>query len=272
MKTKVVSFLKFFGSKLFSATLVVLLFLLVSWVFPFSFSFSSSQTLARYTTTTTPNISVVPTPLAYTDALHTYELVATTAIQSAERTLNLMVAMFTALIGLAALAAGAASFLYKTARNADERAKSAELSSQDAKNAAESANKQLITLSNNYIELNNRYTDAIQNLIEIRNKTLSIDAAMQAREKGEISQDRYIEAQQWNSWHKWVDLKQETGWHELKVHQTLEIGLMPAIRVAIEMELARAFRGIQDKDLSPQDKEYKQRLISLLEIKFEEKI
>jgi uncharacterized membrane protein YeiB len=210
--------------------------------------------------------------LAYADALHTYEVVATTAIQSSERTLNLMVAMFTALIGLAALAAAAASFIYKTSREAEERAKSAEISALSAKNAAENANQQLTTLSKNYIDLNNRYTDTLRDYIEIRNKTMSLDAAIQAREKGEISQDRYIEAQHWNSWHKWVDLKQETGWHELKAHQAQEIGLVPAVRFAIEVELARVSRGKSESELSSQDKEYKQRLISLLEIKIPKNI
>ena len=232
----------------------------------------NSRPLAQATPTLVSINSNTPVPLNYNDALHTYELVATTAIQSSERTLNLMVAMFTAIIGLAALAAGAASFLYKTAREAEEKAKSAEISAQSAKSSAESANQQLITLSKNYIELNNRYTDMTQNYIEVRNKTLSLDAAIQARERGEISQDRYIEAQQWNSWHKWVDLRQETGWHELQAHKSHEIGLLPAIRVVIEMELARVFRGKLDADLSQQERDFKQRLISLLEIKFNKNI
>lgn len=258
---------------LLNALLISIVVIFIFWILSGTSLFTNNQfQLVQPSTVTSTAVSATPVPLNYTDALHTYELVATTAIQSAERTLNLMVAMFTAIIGLAALAAGAASFLYKTAREADERAKSAEVSAQAAKTAAENANQQLITLSKNYIELNNRYTDTLQNYIEVRNKTLSLDAAIQAREKGEISQDRYIEAQQWNSWHKWVDLRQETGWHELKAHQSQEIGLLPPIRVAIEMELARAFRGKSDADLSQQDKDYKQRLISLLEIKFNKTI
>jgi len=273
MKNKILGFLKYFSSTLLNAILISLLVIFILWMLQGVPLFSRGQVSLVQTPVVAPSTtSVTPVPLNYNDALHTYELVATTAIQSSERTLNLMVAMFTAIIGLAALAAGAASFLYKTAREADERAKSAEISAQAAKNAAENANQQLTTLSKNYIELNNRYTDTLQNYIEIRNKTLSLDAAIQAREKGEISQDRYIEAQQWNSWHKWVDLSQETGWHELKAHQSQEIGLLPAIRVAIEMELARVFRGKSDADLSQQDKDYKQRLVSLLEIKFNKNI
>ena len=272
MKTKLVGFLRFFGSKFFSAILIVLLLILVSWIFPNKLPFSSSQTAIQPTPITVSNTPITLTPLAYADALHTYEVVATTAIQSSERTLNFMVAVFTAIIGLAAIAAGAASFIYKTSREAEERAKSAEISAQSAKSSAENSNQQLTTLSKNYIELNNRYTDTLRDYIEIRNKTLSLDAAIQARERGEISQDRYIEAQQWNSWHKWIDLKQETGWHELRAHQAHEIGLVPAIRVAIEIELARVYRGKSDSELSQVDKEFKQRLTSLLEIRIPKSI
>ena len=272
MKKSILNFLKYLGSTLINVILIATVIIVLSKIFPNSFSFSIGQSSSQANSPASPSVPNTSAPLNYADALHTYEVVATSAIQASERTLNLMVAMFTAIIGLAALAAGVASYLYKTAKEAEERAKSAEVSSQVAKTAAENANQQLLTLSKNYIELNNRYTDTLQNYIEVRNKTLSLDAAIQARERGEISQDRYIEAQQWNSWHKWVDLKQETGWHELKAHQSQEIGLLPAIRVAIEMELARVFRGKSDTDLSQQDKEYKQRLVSLLEIKFSKNI
>lgn len=267
MKSNLISAIKFLASSLFTALFIISIVALVLWKLPRIAPVNSSQIINPLITSTPQVPSNVSTPLNYGDALHTYELVATTAIQSSERALNLMVAMFTAIIGLAALAAGAASFLYKTAREADDKAKLAEISAQAAKTSAENANQQLLTLSKNYIELNNRFADTLQNYMEIRNKTLSLDAAMQAREKGEISQERYLEAQQWNSWHKWVDLKQETGWHELKAYQAQESGLVPAIRVAIEMELARAFRDKSDNDLSKQEKDFKQKLLSLLEVK-----
>ena len=266
MKKNIFVFLKFLASTLLSAILIILLMTVIFWVLPDVFPFPKNQVMVTATSVAIPATPVTPAPLNYNDALHTYELVATSAIQSAERALNLMVAMFTAIIGLAALAAGAASYLYKTAKESADNSKLAELSAQSAKISAENANRQMNTLSNSYIELNNRFTDTLQSYMEIRNKTLSLDAAIQAREEGAISQERYLEAQQWNSWHKWVDLQQETGWHELKVHRVKESGLVPAIRVAIEMELAR-FRGKPDTDLSKKEKEYKEKLISLLEIK-----
>jgi hypothetical protein len=266
MKTNIFAFLKFLTSTFLTATLIVVLITILLWVFPGILPFSNNQVVTATTSVALPTVSVTAVPLDYNDALHTYELVATAAIQSSERALNLMVAMFTAIIGLAALAAGVASSIYKTARESGDKAKLAELSAQSAKISAENANQQMITLSRNYIDLNNRFTDTLQSYMEIRNKTLSLDAAIQAREEGIISQERYVEAQQWNSWHKWVDLQQDTGWRELKVHRAKESGLVPAIRVAIEMELAR-FRGKTDTDLSKKEKEYKEKLISLLEMK-----
>lgn len=268
MKNKLVAILKFLGSTLLSAILILVLVIGIYWALPGVSFFPKNQNLAQaMPTALLPPVSSTPVPLTYDQALHTYEVVATAAIQSSERALNLMVAMFTAIIGLAALAAAAASYLYKTTREAEDKAKSAEASAQTAKAAAENANQQLNMLSKNYIELNNRLTDVLQNYMEIRNKTLSLDAAIQAREEGEISQERYIEAQQMNSWHKWMNMKQEIGWRELKAHKSQGSGLVPAIRVAIEMELARSFRGKQDSELNKQEKILKERLISLLEIK-----
>jgi len=140
MKTKLLNALKYIATYLINAVLIAVLLLAFLWVFPKVLPVLNSRPLAQATPTLVSINSNTPVPLNYNDALHTYELVATTAIQSSERTLNLMVAMFTAIIGLAALAAGAASFLYKTAREAEEKAKSAEISAQSAKSSAESAN------------------------------------------------------------------------------------------------------------------------------------
>jgi len=266
MKASVISLLKSLASILLTAILAVIILLVIFWIVPDTLPLSRSQALNQAMPVASPSSAVIPNPLSYGDALHTYELVATTAIQASERALNLMVAMFTAIIGLAALAARVASNLDKTTKEAGDKAKLAEISAEAAKLSAENANQQLITLSKSYIELNNRFSDTLQSYMEIRNKTLTLDAAIQAREEGAITQERYLEAYQWNSWHKWVDLHQETGWHELKVHRAKESGLVPAIRVAIEMELAR-FRGKPDSDMSKKEKEYKEKLISLLEIK-----
>lgn len=269
MKKNLLMFLKFLGSTLLNAIFIVGLILGISWLLPNISLLSNSRILTPAIPTASVSLPVsgTPAPLNYDDALHTYEVVATTAIQSSERALNLMVAMFTAFIGLAALAAAAASYLYNTTREADERAKSAEISAQAAKAAAENANQQLNTLSTNYIELNNRFTDILQNYIEIRNQTLSLDAAIQAREKGEISEERQIESEQWRSWHKWMDMNDQTGWHELKERKNQGKDLVPAVRIAIELEMARAFRGKQDSKLTEKEKTLKNRLISLLEIK-----
>lgn len=100
-----------------------------------------------------------------------------------------------------------------------------------------------------------------------KDEPLSLHIAIQAWEKGEITKERYIEAQQWNSWQKWNYLKQEVGWQELRAYQSQEYGIVPFIKNVLKLELTALTRFKSDTDLTQEEKEYKRKLISLLEIK-----
>jgi len=156
-------------------------------------------------------------------------------------------------------------YMYKTAREAGRKAEQAEKAAEDAQAAAENAETQLRNLSEQYIRLSERYVALSQSYIEIRGKTLSLDAALQARALGRISEDEYVAAQQWHSWKKWVQEGNELGWHELWEHSRCVEGLAPIVRSAVEMELERVKRqALERKEQSSEEKEYERRLQLLL--------
>lgn len=212
----------------------------------------------------TPSTTTSPT-LTYDSALNTYENIAISSIQASERALNIMVTVFSAIMGLATVASGLGVYLYRTSSEAGKKAEAAEVSAQKAQTAVDVATTKLNDLSGKYIELSDRYSVLMQEYNDLRAKTLDLNKAIQARDQDQITQERYVESQQWHSWHKWIHLNDTTGWYELKEHATYENGLTPLLRAQIEMELAKLQR--KKEDLSVSEKDFKKKLISLLEIK-----
>jgi len=208
--------------------------------------------------------------LTYDNALSTYANIASSSIDASERALNIMVTVFLAIMGLAAVASGLAVYLYKTSSDATKKAQTAEDAAQNAKNSVDRANLQLNNLSEQYLELNKSYIFLLQQSNELREKTLTFDAALQAGDRGEISRERLIEAQQWQSFNKWVNRNNKLGRKELIELASNEPGLLPPIRIAIEMELAK----IREKgnNLSQEEKEFMKQLIDLRDIKPNERI
>ncbi len=211
-----------------------------------------------------PSSNSAPT-LTYDDALKTYENIAASSIQASERALNIMVTVFSAIMGLSAIASGLGVYLYKTSDEAGKKAVAAENSAQKAQLATDNAITKLNELSSKYIELNDRYSLLMQEYNDLRAKTLDLNKAIQERDQEHITQERYVESQQWHSWHKWIHLNDITGWHELKEHATYENGLMPSVRAQIDMELTKLQR--KKDELSANEKDFKKKLTSLLEIK-----
>lgn len=199
---------------------------------------------------------IVTTSLSYGDALKTYEGVATYAIHASERTLDSIKWLVGAFIGLTVLAAGTATYLYKTAKVAEEKFKAAEAASQRADSAAESMRKQMAIMSDRYISV-------IQKYEELKSTTLSLDAAIQRWGRGEISREQMETAQQWHSWQKWVHHKSEIGWKEMEQHSLN--GLTPAMRSIVETELERVQReSILSGGQTEEKKEYERRLRQLI--------
>lgn len=197
--------------------------------------------------------TVITTTLGFSDALGTYEKVATTAIHASEQAVALSNWLIGIVAGLATLATAAAAYLYKTAIEASEKARLAESAAQAAREAAISVSNQLQSLLGRYDRLFDQYE-------QLREKTLSLDAALQAWDRGEISQDEVLETQQWGSWKKWKQDRDDTGWMELK--EDADTGnLASPVRLAIEKELTRLQRRATKSNA---EKEYEQKLQTLI--------
>jgi hypothetical protein len=214
---------------------------------------------------------VITNTLTYGDALKTYEEVATCAIRASERALDTIKWLVSALFGLTAVAAGVATYLFKTtseadkiAKEAEEKAQSAgekawlaEAAAQAAREAADSARSQLDTLTAQYLRISEQYVD-------LKAKTLSLDTMLQAWDRGEIPRYTVTGAQQWESWAKWQKQKDDTGWHELKDAVDWGDGLTSAVRLAAEMELKRVQRRASKTGSQSDEEEYEGHLQDLL--------
>lgn len=257
MKQSILSFFKIVLSSLLTVGfLVTALFLL-----RLNLSTGAPPTVAPVVSTTQGATTVITPSLSYGDALKTYEGVATSAIHASERSLDMMKWLVGAFLALTTVATGVAAYLYKTARDTSERAQLAEVAAQGARAAAEAAEKQLVVLSDRYLGLSQQY-------LELKSKTLSLDAAIQAWDRGEITQGEFIESQQWHSWHKWTCLKNETGWHELREAALDGEGLMPIIRSAVDMEWNKVRQHASaGGNQSDEDKEYERHLQFLRDAK-----
>jgi hypothetical protein len=255
MKRAISTMLRNILSSLLTVGLLVIA-LLILWLYlPGVFSPPIAAPITSPASSTT---TVITGTLSYGDALKTYEGVATSAIHASERALDTIKWLVGALFGLTTVATGVAAYLYKTAREAGEKAQLAEEAAQAAREAANSARGQLATLLERYIRLSEQY-------VELKGKTLSLDAALQAWDRGEISRHKVIEAQQWGSWVKWQKQKDDTGWHELKEEADWGGGLTPVVRLAVEMELERVRRqASKTGSQSDEENEYEQRLQNLL--------
>ena len=181
-----------------------------------------------------PSISYVVTgTLDYGDAIKTYESVATSAIHASEQALEAIKWIFaTVFLGLTAVAVSLISSVYRALEETREKALKAEAAAQAARDDANNARQQLELLSDRYNKLSQQFLD-------LASKTVSLDAALQAVERGEISREELIELQQQYSWLKWTHIGDETGRLELLEDARDEDGLMPVVRATIEAELKR---------------------------------
>jgi hypothetical protein len=224
---------------------------------------------ANTPTTTPPTVSPSPntqsSPLTYDSALSTYELIAARSIEASERALNIMISVFSVIMGLTAIASGLAVYLYKTTNEASKQAQLAQEAAELAKNAADKASTQLVSLSEKYIELNKSYISLLQQSTELRATTYSIETALQAADLGEITPERVMETQQWYSWHKWTNQGNKLGWNELVEHASSGIGLVTPIRVAIEIELGKLLD--KGEALTPKEVDKKSKLTKLRDIR-----
>lgn len=212
------------------------------------------------------NVTVVST-LSYSDALQTYEHVATSAIQSSERALDVTKWLIGAFLALSTLAAGAAAYLYKTAKEAGDKAQRAEAAAQDARTAALKTENRINELSTQYAQLVEKYIEISKQYLEHRGTSSSLDRDLQSWEDGEITREKIIETQQWHSWHKWVNGKKTTGWTELFEIARFGDGLVPIVKAAIQVELENVKRKLISKTTPSDDEnEYKKRLCNLLNI------
>lgn len=247
----------------YAIALVLLVVTLVTLrvLVPEIYSVQAQPTATVLTQTTT----LVTATLGYADALQTYEKIASSAISASERALNSMQWLMGAIIGLVAMAAASAAYLFRASKDTADKAKSAEVAAQSAQVAAETAVQQLKMLSDEYVKLTDNYHDMTQRYIELKNETLSLDAAIRDWSRGEIPQGKLIESQQWHSWQKWTHEKDETGWLELRENVSAPDGLVPAVRTAIELELSRLRRKTSKSgSITAREKEYEQRLQTLL--------
>lgn len=201
---------------------------------------------------------VITGTLAYGDALATYENVATRAISASDTALDIVK-------WLVPLAAAIAGYLYKTARDAEEQAKSASESAKDAQVSAADAVAELNRLSQRYIRLSEKYVNLSQRYIDLKGTITSLDAAMQARLRGEISNQDYIAAQQWHSYNKWIQQHNELGYHELHEQCTGTEGLTSLVQTALELELAQVDqRAVEGEEMSEEAELHRRRLRELI--------
>lgn len=93
----------------------------------------------------------------------------------------------------------------------------------------------------------------------------SLDAALQAWDRGEIPIEKVREVAQWRCWNKWVQLEDEAGWHELQEAVRFGDGLTSFVRSVVEMELERVQSQVSKTgSQSVEEKEYEKRLQALL--------
>ncbi len=225
----------------------------------------TSPTIVPTTSPTQSTTTVITPTLSYGDALKTYEGVATSAIRASERALDTIKWLVGAFFALTSVAAGVAAYLYKTAREAGEKAQLAEMAANEAKTAASATEQHIKDLTKQYIKLSERYIEISQQYVELKGKTLSLDSALEAWERGEISRGRFIEAQQWHSWQKWIERRDDTGWQELWETINYGDGLAPTVRSAVEMELEKIRTQAHDSGTqSVKEKSFEKQLRLLL--------
>ncbi len=220
-------------------------FLIIAWFIVNRYSPGKISIFFVPVSTATPNAApAITNTLTYDQGIKTYETVATSTIHSSEVALGIVRDVF---ISLAVVAAGSIAYLYKLAKDANDKAIEAVAAAQKAQSAAETSEKH-----------------AIEQYAQLENKILSLDVAIQARERGEITEAKLIESQQWHSWVKWKHLKDENGWQELKASKENGEQLTFAVHAAIESDLVEMRKRTSITEQSDDEKEYERRLRILL--------
>ena len=163
----ILSFLKILLSSILAAIVLVGTFLYIQYRVPLSININANPQLSP---TPQPNITIVST-LSYSDALQTYEHVATSAIQSSERALDVTKWLIGAFLALSTLATGAATYLYQTAKEAGDKAQRAEAAAQDSRTAAINTENRINVLSTQYVQLVEKYIEiSKQYMVELPEK------------------------------------------------------------------------------------------------------
>jgi hypothetical protein len=213
-------------------------------------------------TTPTPSTThVITSTLSYGDALGTYEKIAAKAIEASDTALETMKWVLGSVL---AIAVGVVTYLYKISQEAAQRSKLAESKAQDAQNDAADVRNQINDLSKRFDRLSERYMTLHESYANLKGETVSLSAALQAWDKGDISQDELIEAQQLHSWRKWIQRKDETGFRELLEDVRSGDGLVASMRSLVEEELAKVRERTERERPSSGDELYEQRLQLLL--------
>lgn len=205
---------------------------------------------------------VITSTLSYGDALSTYEKTAASAIHAAERAVDSTKWLVGLILGLATLASAVAGYLYKTAREAGRKAalaqagaRAAEEAAAKAQDAADQAKGRVDVLSAAYQRLSDDYR-------QLERKTHSIDDAIQAYERKEISIDEYIARQQWFYWTTFKHRQDDISWYGLQELLSYGDRLPPDLRADILVELQKTLdKGDPTTD---QQKHYEERLHALL--------
>lgn len=108
-----------------------------------------------------------------------------------------------------------------------------------------------------------RASEEMKKEMEVLKRTLG--AALQAWDRGEIPLGKVREVAQWKSWNKWIQLKDETGWHELLEAVCYGDGLTPFMRSVVKMELEKVrMRVSRTGTQSDEERKYEKRLQDLL--------
>lgn len=145
---------------LLTSVLTAGILIVAALVLPQSKILSGLLTPIRVSTPSTPpapaTVTVITSTLSYGDALKTYEEIAAKAIEASERALNMMKWLVGAIFALITLASSAAAYLFKTAKLADERSKSAEISAQKVYESTIASRAQVELLSQKLTSLDDK--------------------------------------------------------------------------------------------------------------------
>jgi hypothetical protein len=251
-----------FLSALFTISLLVVFYLILRSYSP---GILFHLPAATPTPATTPT-SVITGTLSYSDALSTYEKVSTRAIDASQRTVEMMKWLVVSILStLVTTLVSAGIYLYKASQETAEQAKLAEAAAQNARNAADDVKTRIASLSEQYDRLSERYISLSDKQAELRGKTLSLDAALRAGDRGDISRDELIETQQLHSLRKWTQRRDDTGLDELYEDVRAGAGLTPQVRSALERELEKMRQRSRERGTrSSRDELYEQKLMQLL--------